>query len=66
MPHLTCSRRWSSQGLKTESEAATHQANDDARGVLTGAAQEEVLESVEKHFVAGLRRADGRTVGLGL
>lgn len=33
---------------------------------FSGEAQEQVLRSVEEHFVAGLRRADGRTVGLGL
>jgi hypothetical protein len=31
-----------------------------------GTQQARVLQDVEQQFVAGLRRADGRTVGLGL
>jgi hypothetical protein len=32
----------------------------------TGTQQAQVLQAVEQQFVAGLRRKDGRTVGLGL
>ena len=28
--------------------------------------QDRLLQNVEQHFMTGLRRADGRTVGLGL
>jgi collagen type VII alpha len=40
----------------------------DASGprVLTRDEQQRVLSDVERQFVAGLRRKDGRTVGLGL
>jgi hypothetical protein len=34
--------------------------------VLRKDEQQRVLSDVERQFVAGLRRADGRTVGLGL
>eukprot|EP00803_Ostreobium_quekettii_P006438 evm.model.scf_1137.3 EVM.evm.TU.scf_1137.3 scf_1137:22852-27863(+) len=50
-------------------ETAPETADDDSpveRKALGREQQEEVLRSVEQHFVAGLRRADGRTVGLGL
>ena len=40
--------------------------SEDREGVLSGAAQTQVLRSVEGHFMQGLRRADGRKVGLGL
>eukprot|EP00210_Caulerpa_lentillifera_P006899 g6596.t1 len=55
-------------GMKTSAPDGEQSAKtaEDKREVLKGEAQDEVLQSVEKHFVAGLRRADGRTVGLGL
>ncbi|CAL5218606.1 g303 [Coccomyxa viridis] len=36
------------------------------REALTKDKQDRLLQSVEQHFMTGLRRADGRTVGLGL
>ena len=33
---------------------------------LAGEKQDRLLHNVEAQFMAGLRRADGRTVGLGL
>lgn len=34
--------------------------------VMDNQTQQKILTDVEKQFVAGMRRADGRTVGLGL
>eukprot|EP00879_Flechtneria_rotunda_P031109 GHRR01033956.1.p2 GENE.GHRR01033956.1~~GHRR01033956.1.p2 ORF type:complete len:123 (+),score=63.31 GHRR01033956.1:504-872(+) len=42
------------------------QSECQATAVMTREEQQKVLSDVERHFVAGLRRADGRTVGLGL
>lgn len=39
---------------------------DEERGVLSADQQARVLTEVETHFMQGLRRADGRKVGLGL
>ena len=39
---------------------------EDERGVLSADQQALVLTEVETHFMQGLRRADGRKVGLGL
>ena len=39
---------------------------DTEREVLTGNQQAKLLSDVEGHFMQGLRRADGRKVGLGL
>ena len=39
---------------------------EDERGVLSADQQARVLTDVETHFMQGLRRADGRKVGLGL
>jgi len=39
---------------------------DAEREALTGERQAKLLSDVEGHFMQGLRRADGRKVGLGL
>ena len=50
----------------SSAQAAPQQEADAEREVLSGDAQNRVLTEVETHFMQGLRRADGRKVGLGL
>lgn len=40
--------------------------NEDGNGRLEAEKQKEVQMDLEKQYTAGLRRRDGRTVGLGL
>ncbi len=44
------------------------EADEDRRepDIMRADKQQEVLGALEQHFNKGLRRADGRTVGLGL
>ena len=55
-------------GVKSEGNQPVEQSMqaDDERGVLSADQQARVLTDVETHFMQGLRRADGRKVGLGL
>lgn len=53
-------------GVKASPPVANPLVPESEREVLRGDAQDRVLEEVETHFMQGLRRADGRKVGLGL
>ncbi|CAK0736436.1 hypothetical protein CVIRNUC_000746 [Coccomyxa viridis] len=59
-------------GAKVDAESLKSHAAPDrppsptTREALTKDKQERYLQDVEQHFKTGLRRADGRTVGLGL
>lgn len=46
--------------------AVQHCTAEPEREVLSADQQARVLTDVESHFMQGLRRADGRKVGLGL
>lgn len=43
-----------------------HAGNAAEREAMSATEQNRVLSNVETHFMQGLRRADGRKVGLGL
>lgn len=53
-------------GVKSGGSQPADSAVEDERGVLSADQQARVLTDVESHFMQGLRRADGRKVGLGL
>jgi hypothetical protein len=53
-------------GPATAGSGAASGGVDAEREVLTGDQQAKLLRDVEGHFMQGLRRADGRKVGLGL
>lgn len=58
-------------GVKAPAQAGPHaggspETGEEHGGVLHGDAQTRVLTEVETHFMQGVRRADGRKVGLGL
>lgn len=53
-------------GVKGEAVADVPQSGDNVSGLFTTEKQEELQQDLEKQFTAGLRRRDGRTVGLGL
>lgn len=55
-------------GVKSSASASVHEskAGNKEEGPVEGKKQEELDTDLEKLYVAGLRRRDGRTVGLGL
>lgn len=55
-------------GVKSNASASVQEskAGDKEEGPVEGKKQEELDTDLEKLYVAGLRRRDGRTVGLGL
>lgn len=53
-------------GLAPQNQHTADTLDFDREGVLTAEQQNKVLGDVEGHFMQGLRRADGRKVGLGL
>uniref|UniRef100_A0A0D9XHZ3 Small acidic protein-like domain-containing protein n=1 Tax=Leersia perrieri TaxID=77586 RepID=A0A0D9XHZ3_9ORYZ len=54
-------------GVKSSSLAQESKLIDNADGNSSDAKKQEDLDTdLEKHYIAGLRRRDGRTVGLGL
>ncbi|KAJ4969627.1 hypothetical protein NE237_002726 [Protea cynaroides] len=53
-------------GVKGDLKLEQKPENQDGSGLLQAEKQKELEQDLEKHFTAGLRRRDGRTVGLGL
>ncbi|XP_021297473.1 arginine/serine-rich coiled-coil protein 2 isoform X3 [Herrania umbratica] len=53
-------------GVKGEVKVEQKPENQDGSGLLQAEKQRELQQDLEKQYTAGLRRRDGRTVGLGL
>lgn len=55
-------------GVKSSSSSSAQESKVDGKDGSSSDAkkQEELDTDLEKHYIAGLRRRDGRTVGLGL
>ncbi|XP_042482315.1 arginine/serine-rich coiled-coil protein 2 isoform X2 [Macadamia integrifolia] len=53
-------------GVKGETKLEHNPEDKDGNGILRSEKQKELELDLEKHYTAGLRRRDGRTVGLGL
>ncbi|CAK9184058.1 unnamed protein product [Ilex paraguariensis] len=53
-------------GLKGDVKVEQKPDNQDGSGLLRAEKQKELQMDLEKQYTAGLRRRDGRTVGLGL
>ncbi|KAJ4978061.1 hypothetical protein NE237_008841 [Protea cynaroides] len=53
-------------GVKGEAKPECTHEDKDGNGLLRAEKQKELEMDLEKHYTAGLRRRDGRTVGLGL
>ncbi len=56
----------SHMGLQTNKQQAAAGVEASAAAIMGREQQQKVLSDVERQFIQGLRRADGRTVGLGL
>lgn len=52
--------------MKGELKVENKPNNQDGDGLLQAEKQRELQLDLEKQYTAGLRRRDGRTVGLGL
>lgn len=65
-PQLPASPAAAAIGSRQEGERSAAAVDGSGPRVLSKDEQKRVLTDVELQFAAGLRRADGRTVGLGL
>lgn len=52
--------------MKGDANIEHKPSNQDGGGHLQAEKQRELQQDLEKQYTAGLRRRDGRTVGLGL
>lgn len=52
--------------MKGEVKAEQKAGNPEGKSILDPEKQKELQQDLEKQYTAGLRRRDGRTVGLGL
>ncbi|XP_057424091.1 uncharacterized protein LOC130717753 isoform X2 [Lotus japonicus] len=53
-------------GVKGEAKVEQNSDNNNSNDLLRAEKQKELQQDLEKQYTAGLRRRDGRTVGLGL
>lgn len=53
-------------GMKGEAKVEQNTNNQSSNDILRAEKQKELQIDLEKQYTAGLRRRDGRTVGLGL
>jgi len=54
------------QGVKSSAPVQENMVENKAGSSAEAKKLEELDTNLEKHYIAGLRRRDGRTVGLGL